>query len=201
MKSDNMINWIKEYYRKKLSRDFNRKRDSKFLNIKDISSVGFLFDINSAESVEKLQQVCAFFGKKKLEFRGLAIETAKNVFEREVVEKGSAPKIVVPQELELCGKIEIVPYEELSWIGVVKGEVAEEFFASKYDMAINLNPDGNFTLDHLFATYADSPVRAGMSNVRTMPYTIVLEGAGREILPVEEYLEQIFHYLGIIKTN
>lgn len=202
-----MFNCIKEYCRKKYTRNFNSRKDIAFINLKDISSVGFLYRIGNKEDIAELLEIHNFLKKKGIRFRGLAVEGAKNVFDRVTKNTGEENgskrgklTVVIPQELASKPEFTVIPYEKLSWIGVVDDSLAKAFFAEKTDLFISFNKDDNFTLNHLFATYVDSPMRAGMVNDSQVSYSIVMEGKDRSILPVQVYLNQLFYYLEIIQT-
>lgn len=202
-----MFNCIKEYCRKKYTRNFNIRKDIAFINLKDISSVGFLYKIGCKEDIVELLEIHNFLKKRGIRFRGLAVEGAKNVFDRVAESKGEEnggkrgkPIAVIPQELADKAELTVIPYEKLSWIGVVEESLVKVFFAEKADLFISFNKDDNFTLNHLFATYVDSPMRVGMVHDSQVNYSIVIEGKERSLLPVTVYLNQIFYYLEIIQT-
>ncbi len=182
-----MLNWFKEYCRKRYVARFKRSSDTSFINLKELSSVAFVFGVDSAEAVDELVEVCRYLKGKGLEFKGLAVETSKGILKKE--------------DLKEWKELGAVAFEKLSWIGIPDDSQIKDFFAGKYDLFVNFNPNGNFTLDYIFANYATSPMRAGMANDERMPYNLVVQGKEKEILPVLQYLEQIFHYLNLMRTK
>ena len=196
-----MLGCIKEYKRKKLLKNCRREIATDFINLGNVSSVGFIFAITSQESLTELMDIYKFLKAKGIPFKGVAVEIRKNVFSREAVQKGEKPQLVLPDELAQVIWIKVIPYEKLSWLGVVEEQELKDFFASQTDIFISFNSTGNFTLDHIFASYVESPVRIGMDNNPIMPYSMVIEGKDKTILAPMEYLQQIFHYLEVIKTK
>lgn len=197
-----MLGWIKEYKRKKLLKSCtSREIQTDFINLGDISSLGFVFALTSQESVKDLMDIYKFLKAKGIPFKGVAVEIRKNVFSREAVQKGEKPQLVLPDELAQAIWIKVIPYEKLSWLGAVEEQELKDFFASQTDIFISFNSTGNFTLDHIFASCVESPVRIGMDNNPIMPYSMVVEGKDKTILAPMEYLQQIFHYLEVIKTK
>lgn len=232
-----MLGWIKEYKRNKLLRNCRKDVATDFINLGDVSSMGFIFAITSQESVALLMDIYKVFKSKGVPFKGLAIETRKNVFSREVPQtagnsqaggnsqaagnsqagensqtaensqsgatshKGGKPQPVIPEELAQAVWLKVIPYEKLNWLGVVEQTEVEDFFRSQTDLFISFNSTGCFTLDYTFANYVKSPMRIGMVNNPDMPYSMVVEGKDKSVLAPMDYLEQVFHYLDVIKTS
>lgn len=212
-----MFGWIKEYKRKKLLKLCRSEVATGFINLSNITSLGFIFAITSQESLSDLMDVYRFLKFKGIPFKGLAIETQKNVFPRVAPQKransqqadgansqqlhGAKPQPVIPDEIAQALCLKVIPYEKLNWVGVVDEEEVKDFFASQTDLFISFNSSGCFTLDHTFASYVKSPMRVGMENNPEMPYSLVFEGKDKSILSPVDYLNQIFHYLHIIKTK
>ncbi len=201
-----MFNWIKEYCRKKYINGFKRRKEASFINLKDVASVGFVFGIGSAEAAAELLQVCNFLKKKGVQFRGLVVETAKDILKKDNQSTGSQKESVEAAktpagELGEWKELDILTYGQLSWVGLPDESLVKSFFLQDYDLFISFNHNGNFTLDYIFATYVESPMRVGMVNDDKFSYNVVMQGKEKEILPVLPYLEQIFHYLNLIQTK
>ena len=197
-----MFGWIKDYKRKKLLKSCRSEVATSFINLSNITSLGFIFAITSQESLSDLMDVYRFLKFKGIPFKGLAIETQKNVFPRVAPQPGAGkPQPQFPEEIANAFCLKVVPYEKLSWVGVVDEEEVKDFFASQTDLFISFNSNGCFTLDHTFASYVKSPMRVGMENNPEMPYSLVFEGKDKSVLSPVDYLNQIFHYLHIIKTK
>ena len=182
-----MLGWIKEYQRKKLLKNCRREIATYFINLSNITSLGFIFAITSQESLSDLMDIYRYLKFKGIPFRGLVVETQKS--------------LSIGEEIANAAEITAVAYDRLSWVGAVEGADVEEFFSKTPDLFISFNSNGNFTLDHIFAAYVKSPMRVGMENNPDMPYTLVFEGKEKSLLNPLDYLNQIFHYLNIIKTK
>lgn len=192
-----MLGWIKEYKRKKLLKSCtSREIQTDFINLGDISSLGFVYALTSQESVKDLMEIYRLLKAKGIPFKGLVIEGRKKF-----LDKGTQQGNADLEELMQSVFLQFVPYEKLNWIGVVAPDQVEEFFKSQTDVFISFNQTGCFTLDYIIAAYVDSPVRIGMENTPNIPYSMVVEGQDKTYLEPIEYLEQIFHYLNIIKTK
>ena len=87
-----MLGWIKEYKRKKLLRSCSREVATDFINLGDVSSMGFIFAITSQESLALLMDIYKVFKSKGIPFKGLAIETRKSVFDRVVLQQADEAK-------------------------------------------------------------------------------------------------------------
>ncbi len=195
-----MLGWIKEYYRNKLIKSCQGEVATDFINLSNISSVGFVYDITSQDSITELLEIHNFLKKKGIPFKGLAVESVKNIFPREVASKGEKPRVAIPEELVRKQELSIVPFEKVSWLGAVEESVLREFFSVQSDLFISFNNTDSFTINHILLGYVKSPMRVGMVNSEQVPYSIVMEGKDKSLLPVLAYLNQIFYYLDVIKT-
>ena len=195
-----MLGCIKEYYRKKLLKGCSNEVATDFINLSNITSIGFVYNINSKEAVTELLEIHNFLKKKRIKFRGLAIESVKGVFAREAKEKGEKPVVVIPDELLEKQELLIVPFEKLSWIGVVDNAILNDYFTDDYTLFVSFGVEDDFTINHIMKSYVKSPMRVGMVNNEQVPYSIVMEGKDKTVLPVLSYLNQIFYYLDVIKT-
>lgn len=193
-----MLKYLKEYYRK---REIGRKKCCKgteFLNIKEVHSLGFVYEINSDNSVKELSLLYAFLKGKKIPFKGLVVVTKRGLFPTKAGRNGEKSVTVVPQELIKNELVVILP-ENLTWIGAVKSGFADEFFNGKFDLFVSFNGGNSFTLNSI-AKKTEARMTIGMANEAGIEYTMVIEGTGKSILSPLEYISQTFHYLETIKT-
>lgn len=182
-----MFDWIKEYFRKRAIKAFKPAGNSRFLNLKDVESVGFVYNLSSAESVGEICEVYNFLKWRGFKISFIVVET----------KKGTLATLAEPLEYP---DMHIVKFEDLNWIGeIVESEEYTEFLSRKSNVFISFNPDNNFSLNCVVNRVV-SDLRIGMTNDMPVLYDMVVEGKDKSLLSPFDYLNQIFHYLKIIKS-
>ena len=193
-----MLKLIKEHFRRKALKEAIVERSAKqgshqvFLNFNEISSVGFLYALESEEDFDTLNQITEEFGRCGIPFKGLVIEGAK-------LFKDDTQREEFAQEC-LDEGLTFIPNTYLNWVGVMAWQESEdagaeidEFFSNHFDLFISLNQKQNFTADYL-TMRVDADFIAGMHNNPQLPYSLVLEYK-EEDFSYSQYITSLFNFL------
>lgn len=191
-----MLKFIKEYIRNKTLRVKRLNPPAVFVNMQDVHSIGFLYNISTPEFLEDLNNIISFLDKKGILYYGLAIETKKGLLPQ-MERINDMPEYI--KELSIKD-ISFVERIHLNWIGVPNSDKIDEFVKREFDVFISFNDSGDFTLEYILMGIKTKFI-VGMYNNPNSPYTLVLEGENKTMLGYMEYLNQIFHYLNIIKSG
>ncbi|MEF9987365.1 MAG: hypothetical protein RR919_02115 [Bacteroidales bacterium] len=191
-----MINFIKEYIRDKVLRAKKSNISPKFINLEEMRSIGFMYNITSPSSFEELNKISAFLDKVGILYYGLAIETKGGLLPQMESAK-DIPEFV--KELE-DKEILLVERLHLNWIGIPNAEKIDKFLERDFDLFITFNNNNDFTLEYILRDIKAKFI-IGMQNNPNSPYTLVMEGENKTTLNYIEYLQQIFHYMNIIKAS
>ncbi|MEG2849247.1 MAG: hypothetical protein RR880_03330, partial [Bacteroidales bacterium] len=79
-------------------------------------------------------------------------------------------------------------------------EKIDKFLERDFDLFITFNNNNDFTLEYILRDIKAKFI-IGMQNNPNSPYTLVMEGENKTTLNYIEYLQQIFHYMNIIKAS
>lgn len=166
-----------------------------FLNMQDIHSIGFLYNITSASYEEELTKITLFLDRIGVLYYGLAIETKKGLLPQ-IESVNDVPEYIKKLEDK---EISFVERLYLNWVGVPNSEKIDHFLKRDFDLFISFNDSGDFTMEYILRD-VKTKFMVGMHNYPDSGHTLVLEGENKSTLNYMEYLEQIFHYLNIIKA-
>lgn len=205
-----MLGLVKEYKRKKAfaaalkAREGRNLQQPQFPVYGEMGSVGFLCELEKGGDPQMVADIVASLRKAGKPFRGMVLETGsafKDDAAREEFAHNCNNHNVVFVD---CTKFNAagIPNEQVfSGMDEVKA-----FFQVQYDLFLNLNNSGSFTLD-LLALAADTKCLAGMSNNPKMPYTLVMEpskGAKEqsgEEFSFSRYIDALFNFLKTMNAN
>lgn len=197
-----MIGLFKEYKRKKAFaaalkvREGRAMQNPQFPGYGELRSVGFLCELEKGADPQQVADIVASFRKEGLPYKGMVLETG-NAFKDEAAREEFAG---------LCrsNNVVFVEYRLLDGAGIPKepqfsgNEEVKAFFATQYNLFVNLNRSGSLTLD-LLALGADTQCLAGMCNNTKMPYTLVMEAA-KEDFSFSRYISALFSYMKTINA-
>ncbi len=188
-----MFKFIKEYYRKKLLREIKGGKSSAFLNINDVHTVGFVFEIESSLELDDLLGVCKLLKNRGVAFKGLVFSAKRDIVEA-TFSTGADAVHELPEEFaeyDIC----FVDSVQLNWVGAFERSVAADFFDNSYDLFISFNARNSYTLD-CAAKYVSAKMSVGMAN--NALFKIVLESSDKCGATYVEYLNKVLHYLSVI---
>ncbi len=193
-----MFEFIKRYCRKKLLKEAKAEKRLSFLNLGEIRSLAFVYEIASVADVGELVNICNFIKERRFEFKGLVFVTKKGVFPKTGTGGVEKFRAILPENLMKESLFVVMP-EQINWYGAFDMAAAEGFFKQKYDLMVSFNKHNNFTL-----RYAEMNVKAkmsvGMERVDGN-YTMVLEGRGNSLPGRVEFINQVFYYLSVINAK
>lgn len=195
-----MLNYIKKYYRNKLVKNIKKEEKAEFVNLQEVSSIGFVYNIDSSDHINELLDICTFLRSVQIHFKGLVVESKIGVFGKLSHSKKIDGELLSIETNLTDEELSVVNYKDLSWLGVPDSSSVTAFLQNKYDLYISFNRDNNFTLNYI-SHKVNARLMVGMIDYPGMLYNMVMEGKGKSVLPPVEYLKQVFHYLNIIKSN
>lgn len=197
-----MIGFFNEYKRKKAFaaalklREGRAMQQPQFPGYGELRSVGFLCELEKGGDPQQVADIVASFRKEGLPYKGMVLETGSAFKDEAAREEFAAlcrSNNVVFIEYRLLGGTGIPQEPQFS-----ENEEVKAFFATSYNLFVNLNRSGSFTLD-LLALGADAQCLAGMCNNTKMPYTLVME-APKEDFSFSRYINALFSYLKTINA-
>ncbi len=191
-----MLNFIKEYVRNKALRDNKLSVNRKFLNIRDVNFIGFIFGVSSVKDVEELHRIAAFLNGSGISYSGLVVEIKRGIF----VKAGMGDGESIDNPIAGVAGVTFIENDYINWVGVATSAKIDDFLKKEFDLFISFNGAGNFTLDYI-TRFVKAGFIAGMCNSRYNTCTLLLEGDGRTVLEPAQYLKQIFHYLNVIEPG
>ena len=191
----NIIKIIKERSQNKLLKSSSIAPVGEFLNIKEVRSVGFIYNINSNSYIEDIKTIIKVLNQAGVLYAGLAIETKKGFL------PSSENVDNIPDEIRFLQDNDIVPIENLhlSWVGVPTSSDLDKYLDKEFDLFFDFNIDNNFTLEYVTREVKAKCV-VGMTKSKNSRCNIVIDGENGSTLSYEDFLKQAFHYLSVIQS-
>lgn len=191
-----MLKFIKEYIRNKTLKGKSAQTSATYVNLRDVRSIGFLYNIASPNFLEELKDITTFLDKQGILYWGLAIETKRGLLPQMETDN-DVPDFL--KELE-NKEVSFVERLHLDWLGIPNSDKIDNFLKRDFDLFISLNSTADFTLEYIIRE-VKAKLIVGMQNIPNSRYTLVLEGENKTTLGYMDYLRQVFHYLHVIKSN
>ena len=205
-----MLGLVKEYKRKKAfaaalkMREGRAMQQPQFPVYGEMGPVGFLCELERGGDPQMVADIVASLRKAGKPFRGMVLET------------GSAFKDNAAREdfAHICHNYNVVfvDYRKFNAAGIPNEQDfsgmddVKAFYQMQYDMFLNLNNSGSFTLD-LLALGIDTKCLVGMANNPRMPYTMVMEPS-KEVMEqsgkgfsFSRYIDALFNYMKTINAK
>ena len=184
-----MIGFLKRYLQKGIIKKCIKMEQRAFLSFKDVSSVGFVYYMESEENLDDLKSALGILNRTDIPYTGLIIEGQKELFSK------------MNFNLEnLKNKLILLNHKDISWLGLPSGQDLESFLELNFDMLICCGQTSNFSLEYIsrvvnwgFKVGNDSSIKDLFSFVVQAPYD--------NKVSAEEFLKELFKYLKIIKNN
>lgn len=191
-----MLNFIKEYIRNKVIKEKKSLSKSVFLNMKDIRSVGFIYAVSAFPDMEELNRIVSAFTKWGVAYSGLVVEMKRGIF----LKAGMGDGENINHPISGAEGVTFIENDYINWTGVPSSPKIDGFLKNQFDLFISFNNAVDFTLDYVVRS-VEAKLIVGMRNSRYNTYSFVLEGENRTSLECVEFLEQVSHYLNIIKSS
>lgn len=194
-----MLRLIKEHFRKRSIKEAAAARAARnldtpvFLNLGNVKSIGFICSAESIDDLDQVNQITEEIAKTGIPYKGLLVEGV-TLFKDEPLREEFAQQ---------CsnGNIVFVPRNQFNWLGELAwqenadaGAEINDFFASHFNLFINLNKNSNFSVDYL-TLRANADFIVGMHNNPKMPFSLILD-CGNEEFSYSRYLLGLFDFLG-----
>ena len=185
-----LLSLLREYKRKKLLSVQPLGKGSRFLNIAQVDSIGWILDCTNENDLASAVEIAEFVKEFGIPFHGLVVANGK-CFKNEILYRQYEEKFA-QMNISILGK------KQMNWVGVPKIPL-KDFMEREYSMFLLLNPNNNFTSDFL-SLKVKAQFMVGMHNNAKLPYTFVLE-PDKEEFSYSRYLKSLFDYLKNINCS
>lgn len=190
-----MFDFLKKHVRNRSVIQPIEPRCTRIPNLREVHSAGFVYPVRGSGFESELARIESIFRERNIGFTGLLVESRRGELDRRGAEAGHDGRTAA-QRLQERGYA-VLRRKSVNWAGVPRLQGLEPFFRNEYDLLVSFNAAGDFTSDYLVRRTKAKCV-TGMRSAEGHPYTWVMEGPDRTVLPYADYLEQIFFYLEVI---
>ncbi|MCI1779580.1 MAG: hypothetical protein LKI53_06435 [Bacteroidales bacterium] len=173
-------------------------RKYSFVNLKDINSVGFAYPLDADIMPNQLKNIITFFKTRVPDVHGIILETKRGRLKKLESYFAAIGEKETMESFLISKGVSILKYENISG-GIPDTGSSGDFLNREYQLFVNFNHNGNFTSDYISLS-ANASMVAAMRHSSYVPCFFVLSNKGREELSDIDFLEQLFHYLEIIKS-
>ena len=94
--------------------------------------------------------------------------------------------------------IDFFALSESSWLGYPKGQIVSDFYSKEFDVLINLDKSDNIQIKYV-AGMSKAKLKIGRTGNNDLLYDFMLDLKDNQKL--DNYIEQIVHYMSIIKAT
>jgi hypothetical protein len=152
-----------------------------FSNFESARSIGILFDATQTENYTTARFLAKYLQENKIKFRGMGYARPYDMEELVISYTG----------------LSFFTEKEFSFSGIPVSPPVVDFCNSDFDMMIDLHVKPNYYLDALNA-FSVAKMKLGLKNKDNGYYDFMIELT--EPINSEAFVEQLKHYLSIIKT-
>lgn len=174
--------FLKEYIQKISLNKIKLKRTPKYLTIKEVTSVGLLFNFDQANILETINRVIAILDRRSIKVMAIGVHNDKNS----------------PPAENLDSRIKILNKKDLKYANVPDKASIAHFLVEKFDLYIDFTTK-DFFPNVFISNAAQATFKIGRQNYKGDPFDLVLDnfknGTSRS------YLNSLIHYLSSIKTS
>ncbi|MHC1778783.1 MAG: hypothetical protein AB9922_00925 [Bacteroidales bacterium] len=173
--------FFKQSLQRKLIKGVDNERVVKYMSLTEISSLGFLFNINDDEMLDTIKKLCEIADSRSIKFQAIALNTLKHPYPKDILDY----------------RISVINKQDLNYLGLPKTSSTELFTSQIFNLFIDFTSVYNFTCDYI-SHKSKSSFKIGRLSYESNPFDLVLEnikdGTGRN------YLNSIIHYLSSIRS-
>ncbi len=167
-----------------LNRNISRlERDKKFVSFSDARNVGIVYLVSNQ----------GIFNKVKLLIRKL------NSPYRQVMALGFVDRDSIPDYCVAANSGYYFDKKDLNWYGAPKNNYIKEFINKEFDIIIDLTLEEVYVLQYIVAL-SKSKLKVGRFSKSTEKYYDLMIKNDNNTLS-DEYIDQILHYLDILKSK
>jgi len=167
-----------------LDRNISRlERDKKLINISDARNVGIVYLVSNQ----------GMFNKVKLLIRKL------NSPYRQVMALGFVNRDSIPDYCVAANSGYYFNKKDLNWFGAPDNDYIKEFINKEFDIIIDLTLEDVYVLQYIVAL-SKSKLKVGRFSKNMVKYYDLMIKNDKNILS-DEYINQIMHYLDILKSK
>ncbi|MCK5846850.1 MAG: hypothetical protein KAG84_05390 [Bacteroidales bacterium] len=180
-----IIEKIKSILRKRKSKRIlgNGKRVLHLKELKDVKSVGIVFDASTEDLYRRAAHLVRHFASMHKEVRSIAVTNTE----------------VLPPYVDNTLSFNYILKKEINWIGVPKNKYVDIFIHKDFDLLINLDFSGNKSLVYIVNASIAS-LKMGINNDDSeIELDFMFEGIKDNDLGV--FLKEMLKYLEMIKTK
>lgn len=160
------------------------KRKVTFRNLNSINSIGIVWDASKPEDFPVLTK---FY--QKMQERNTSVTIL-----------GYFPGSVLPDKYTALRYLTCIKKPELDYFFTPKSNDADLFVKQPFDMLIDINFEGVFPLLYI-STLSNASLKVGIpfSDPENSPFDLMIDI--KKPVSIDQYLDQVLHYLNIINSE
>lgn len=167
---------------KKALSDISAEREVKFMPIKDVKNVCFVFDVGEESVSEAVKYLADYLNEKQIQYSGFAIDLKQN--------KHSG--------FFLDFKTQTITKKDLSFIGTPNAQVIDKISKMNPDLYIDFCQNKNYTHDFIVRS-SKATFKVGRFDNDDHPFDLVI-GSNKPGYSPLDYIKQVIHHLTSIKS-
>ena len=191
-----ILKYLRDKARNRALKSKKRVSSGTFVNLQNVKTIGFLYNITSSEYKQELEEIIRILDRTGILYKGLAVESVNNLLPQ------SENVDTLPDEVQWLNNNSITLIENIyvTKIGTTECDKKDLFLKEEFDLFISFDNADSFTMEYIVRDIKAKCI-VGMHSYKNSAYTIVFEGENKSTLSYSEYLVQIFHYLSVIKSG
>ena len=160
------------------------KRKTSYSNIDQVKKIGLVWDASKIEDLTFLSKFCQKMNENK----------------REVNVLGYFPGNNLPNQYTAIRYFSIIKNEELNYFYHPVSSESSAFIKKRFDVLIDLNFKKLLPLQYV-SSLSNAGFKVGLfeTEAKKTPYDLLMEI--KSPVNVEDYLNQVIHYLGMINSG
>ena len=161
----------------------NIDRKGRIISLKDAKYIGLIYILNNEETYETISSFVNQLQQKGKKVKAIGFVENKSDTSRFL------PKL----------SYDFIYRKDLNWFGKPKGHYTEDFLEEEFEILINLSNNGNYAVEYLFALSNAKMKITQQHYGQKQHYDLMIQWEKDKSL--RNYLNEIIHYLGIIKPS
>ena len=162
----------------------NTKRKAHFSNISQVKNIGIVWDVSTIDDFTYLSRFCQKMHEKKTEVKIFGYFAGKDL----------------PNQYTAVRYLSILKRQELNIFYHPVSPESHTFVSNPFDVLIDLNFKKLLPLQYI-SSLSNAALKIGLfeSDTRNTPFDLMMEIKGP--VNVQNYLDQVIHYLGMINSD
>jgi len=160
------------------------KRKTSYSSIEQVKNIGIVWDASKVEDLTCLSKFCQKMNENKTEVKVLGYFPGNNL----------------PNQYTAIRYFSIIKNEELNFFYHPVSSESNSFIKKRFDVLIDLNFKKLLPLQYI-SSLSNAGFKVGLfePEIKNTPYDLLMEI--KSPVNVEDYLNQVIHYLGMINSG